>query len=206
MPVMDIRDRILEAAKRVYAQHGFRGATTRLIAIEADVNEVTLFRTFGSKAALFETLMAAHNAKIPIPELPAEPADPEREMTDWVRRVLGHLRENRAMIRTSIGEAEERPGAAVTMCEGPTCAGRILSGYMRRLQDRGMADPTVDVETVRAMLMSAMFGDAICRDMMEDVFPEPESEAAAKYVGIIARALGIDRARPLHVARSVAGD
>ena len=54
---MDIRDRILDAAKRIYAQHGFRGATTRLIAIEAGVNEVTLFRTFGSKAALFEALM-----------------------------------------------------------------------------------------------------------------------------------------------------
>ena len=49
---MDIRDRILEAAKKVYAQHGFRGATTRLIAIEAGVNEVTLFRQFKSKTAL----------------------------------------------------------------------------------------------------------------------------------------------------------
>ena len=55
---------------------------------------------------------------------------------------------------------------------------------MRRLQAQGLADPDVDVETVRAMLLSAMFGDAICRDMMEHVFPEPESEAAAKYVGI----------------------
>ena len=35
---MDIRDRILDAAKRVYAQHGFRGATTRLIANEAGVD------------------------------------------------------------------------------------------------------------------------------------------------------------------------
>ena len=56
---MDIRQRILDAAKRVYAVHGFRGATTRLIAIEADVNEVTLFRLFGSKAALFEALVTA---------------------------------------------------------------------------------------------------------------------------------------------------
>ena len=60
---MDIRDRILDAAKRIYAQHGFRGATTRLIAIEAGVNEVTLFRTFGSKAALFEALMQGHVAR-----------------------------------------------------------------------------------------------------------------------------------------------
>ena len=64
---MDIRDRILDAAKKIYAQHGFRGATTRLIAIEAGVNEVTLFRTFGSKAALFEALMQAHVAQSPIP-------------------------------------------------------------------------------------------------------------------------------------------
>ncbi len=203
---MDIRDRILDAAKRVYAQHGFRGATTRLIAIEADVNEVTLFRTFGSKAALFEQLLQLH-AQAPVPPLPEEPRDPVHELTEWVRRVLDHLRENRALIRTSIGEAEERPGAATTMCEGPTCAGQIVSDYMRRLQAAGLADPDVDVETVRAMLLSAMFGDAICREVMAGVFPEPESEAASKYVGIIARALGIEReARRSKVARAVAGD
>jgi AcrR family transcriptional regulator len=194
---MDIRDRILEAATRVYAQHGFRGATTRLIAIEADVNEVTLFRTFGSKAALFEALMDSHTAQTPIPALPDAPHDPERELTEWVRRVLTHLRQNRALIRTSIGESEERPDAATTMCEGPACAGRILSGYMHRLQALGLADADVDVETTRAMLMSAMFGDAICRDMMPGVFPEPESEAAAKYVGIVVRALKVDRGAPV---------
>jgi AcrR family transcriptional regulator len=204
---MDIRDRILDAAKRVYAQHGFRGATTRLIAIEADVNEVTLFRTFGSKAALFEALMTAHNAQTPVPPLPEEPVDPVQELTEWVRRVLAHLRENRALIRTSVGEAEERPDAAMTMCEGPTCAGRIVSDYLHRLQAHGLADADVDVETVRAMLLSSMFGDAICRDMMSGVFPEPESEAASMYVGIVARALNVKRAaRPLNVARSVAGD
>ena len=204
---MDIRDRILDAAKRVYAQHGFRGATTRLIAIEADVNEVTLFRTFGSKAALFETLMQVHNAQTPVPPLPEEPVDPVAELTEWVRRVLSHLRENRALIRTSIGEAEDRPGAATTMCEGPSCAGRILSDYMRRLQAHGMADQGVDVETIRAMLLSAMFGDAICREVMAGVFPEPESEAASKYVGIIARALGLKSgARQVNIARAVAGD
>jgi len=204
---MDIRDRILDAAKRVYAQHGFRGATTRLIAIEADVNEVTLFRTFGSKAALFEQLLELHNARTPVPPLPDEPREPVQELTEWVRRVLDHLRENRALIRTSIGEAEERPGAATTICEGPTCAGKIVSDYMRRLQTLGLADPDVDVETARAMLLSAMFGDAICREMMAGVFPEPESEAAAKYVGIIARALGIGRVtRRANVARAVAED
>src|SRR5437762_7692033 len=110
---MDTRERILQATARVYAQHGFRGATTRLIAIEAGVNEVTLFRTFGSKAALFEAVMSAHVANAPIPALPDNPDHPEREMTDWVSAVLSHMRENRALIRKSFGEIEDRPEAAI---------------------------------------------------------------------------------------------
>ncbi len=204
---MDIRDRILDAAKKVYAQHGFRGATTRLIAIEAGVNEVTLFRTFGSKAALFEALMQAHVAQSPIPELPDNPVDPELEMTEWVAAVLGHMRENRALMRTSFGEIEERPEAAISMCEGPNCAGMILTDYMLRLQSTGIADSDADIPTIVAMLMSSMFGDAISRDVMPGAFPQPESEAASKYVRIVLRALGISRARRTATdVRSAAGD
>lgn len=167
---MDIRDRILDAAKKVYAQHGFRGATTRLIAIEAGVNEVTLFRTFGSKAALFESLMQGHVAQSPIPALPDNPVDWEREMTDWCAAVLGHMRENSALIRTSFGEIEDRPAAAVSMCEGPNCAGMILTDYVLRLQSIGVAAPDGDIPTAVAMLMSSMFGDAVSRDVMPNSF------------------------------------
>src|SRR5215475_662541 len=195
LPVpMEIRDRILDAAKHVYAQHGFRGATTRLIAIEAGVNEVTLFRTFGSKAALFEALMQGHVAQSPIPALPDNPVDPEREMTDWCAAVLGHLRENRALIRTSFGEIEDRPAAAVSMCEGPNCAGMILTDYVLRLQSIGVAAPDGDIQTAVAMFMSSMFGDAISRDVMPNAFPQPESEAPRKYVRVFMRALGVSPA------------
>jgi AcrR family transcriptional regulator len=200
---MDIRDRILDAAKRVYAQHGFRGATTRLIAIEAGVNEVTLFRTFGSKAALFEALMQDHVAHSPIPELPDNPRDPEREMTDWVAAVLAHMRDNRALIRTSFGEIEERPEAAVCMCEGPNCAAMILTDYVLRLQSMGIAAGDGDIATAVTMLMSSMFGDAISRDVMPSAFPQPAESAAEKYVHVFMRALGVE---PSHVSRNLNAD
>jgi AcrR family transcriptional regulator len=204
---MDIRDRILDAAKKVYAQHGFRGATTRLIAIEAGVNEVTLFRTFGSKAALFEALMHAHVAASPIPDLPDIPADPAHEMTEWCSAILLHLRENRSLIRTSFGEMEDRPAAAVLICEGPNCAGAMLSGYAQRLQAMGIAAEDADTPTAVAMLMSSMIGDAISRDVMPTAFPQPESEAPARYVRIFMRALGVDPNRfSAPVIRSAAGD
>jgi AcrR family transcriptional regulator len=204
---MDIRDRILDAAKKVYAQHGFRGATTRLIAIEAGVNEVTLFRTFGSKAALFEALMQAHVAASPIPDLPDRPTDPEREMTDWCAAMLHHLRENRSLIRTSFGEIEDRPAAAISMCEGPNCAGAILHAYTQRLQTMRITAADADTTTAVGMLMSSMIGDAISRDVMPSAFPQPESEAPGRYVRVFMRALGIDlKRRREPVIHSAAGD
>ncbi|HWJ12390.1 MAG TPA: helix-turn-helix domain-containing protein [Gemmatimonadaceae bacterium] len=205
---MDIRDRILDAAKRVYEQHGFRGATTRLIAIEAGVNEVTIFRTFGSKAALFEALMQNHVSQSPIPPLPDNPDDPAGDLTEWVTAVLGHMRVNRALIRTSFGEIEERPEAAICICEGPNCAGMLLTDYVLRLQSLGLADPDGDIPTAVAMLMSSMFGDAISRDVMPNAFPQPESEAPQKYVRVFMRALGVTPAVARRVSRrrSVAGD
>src|SRR3954447_4977292 len=150
---MEIRDRILEAAKRVYAKHGFRGATTRLIAIEADVNEVTIFRTFGSKASLFDALLQSQSVTAPVPVLPDDPADPEAEITPWCAAVLGHMSDNRSLLRTSIGELEDRPDAAASMCEGPNCAGMMLTDYIVRLQGAGRIPADADVQTGVSMLM-----------------------------------------------------
>ena len=44
--------------------------------------------------------------------------------------------------------------------------------------------------------MSAMFGDALYRDVMPHVFPQPVEAAPAKYVQTFMRAVGL-RATPL---------
>ena len=49
---MSVREQLLVAAARVYGEVGYHGATTRRISVEAGVNEITLFRHFGSKDAL----------------------------------------------------------------------------------------------------------------------------------------------------------
>ena len=50
-------DHILEAALDVIAQHGYAGATTRQIAAAAGINEVTLFRRFGTKQKLLKAVI-----------------------------------------------------------------------------------------------------------------------------------------------------
>lgn len=45
--------RIIEAAKDLFMENGFKGTTTKMIAEEAGVNEATLFRHFKSKEGIF---------------------------------------------------------------------------------------------------------------------------------------------------------
>src|SRR3982751_3928822 len=103
---------IREAAARVYSKHGFRGATTRLIAAEAGVNEVTLFRTFGSKGALLEAVLEQSDACNDVGPLPDIPADPEAELTAWITEQLDRLRDLRPLLIQAISELDERPEVA----------------------------------------------------------------------------------------------
>ena len=195
---MDNRERILEATARVYAQHGFRGATTRLIAIEAGVNEVTLFRLFGSKARLFDELLHHQLRSSAVTELPEVPTDPETEVTAWCTATLGQMRDSRSMLRKMIGEMEERPTAALSACEGPHCAAEALAAYLGRLRASGIAGAEVEEgadATAISMLMGALFGDAMCRDIMPEGFPVPAESAPTMYVRAFLRAIGVEMAQ-----------
>src|SRR5688572_460094 len=57
----DTRDRLLDVTATIFAEAGYHGTTTRRIAQEADVNEVTIFRHFGSKDALIREALRATN-------------------------------------------------------------------------------------------------------------------------------------------------
>lgn len=202
----EIRHRILAAAARVYSQHGFRGATTRLIAAEAGVNEVTLFRTFGSKAELLQAMLLTQVSANSAPTISGDLSDPESEITAWCSSLLTHLRGHSQVIRQTIAEAEERPDAACAACEGSNSAGASLYLYVERLREAGLADADSDLRTAVSMFMSSMFGDALYRDVMPEVFPQPVESAPAKYVQTFLRAVGLRasalpvRSRPRRVA------
>lgn len=59
---MGTEQRILDAALKIFASEGYTGATTRRIAEEADVAEVTLFRKFQSKQNLLKEVLIKNRA------------------------------------------------------------------------------------------------------------------------------------------------
>ncbi|MEZ4661233.1 MAG: TetR/AcrR family transcriptional regulator [Caldilineaceae bacterium] len=69
MPKMIDETQIYAAAINIFMSLGYDGATTKEIADIAGVNEVTLFRKFGSKAGLFERAIAHQLADTPLNRL-----------------------------------------------------------------------------------------------------------------------------------------
>jgi len=69
MPKVIDETKIFSAALEILIAHGYEGATTQKIAEVADVNEVTLFRKYGSKAGLFEKVIEHQLADTPLNKL-----------------------------------------------------------------------------------------------------------------------------------------
>jgi AcrR family transcriptional regulator len=101
------KKRILTAAQLVFSRDGFQGATTREIARQAGVNEVTIFRHFHTREELLGATLSLECAAFNALTRPEEiwkgqlPDSLER----YVRDVYSAVKEREAMVRAFIGEA-----------------------------------------------------------------------------------------------------
>lgn len=188
---MDTRTTILNAAVQVFSQHGFRGSTTRRIADAASVNEVTIFRYFGSKEALLQEAIKGCEGNAFTSLLPDEPKDPARELTSWCTAVIAHVRDRSSMIRKCMSEIEERPELRDNAMEAPARATNELRTYFGKLRERGFTNDEFDATVAANMLIGSMFHDAMGRPMMPEIYNKPAAKAPAKYAHLILRAIGV---------------
>src|SRR5579859_5771177 len=172
---MHSRDDILAAAADVFARHGFRGSTTRRIAQAAGVNEITIFRQFGSKEVLLREAMQHLTQSAGLASLPDPPSDPERELARWSESFMQHLRLRSSIIRKTMSEIEERPEMCECASYVPRRASAELCQYLGALRREGLAPEKFEPKIAAAMLMGAIFADAMGRQMMPDIYPQPEA-------------------------------
>lgn len=192
---MTVRNQLLDAAAVLYAGAGYRGATTRRIAEQAGVNEVTLFRHFGSKDALIREAITRAGLSAVTELLPPNPRDPFREVRDWAKAHITELRERRFLIRTCMGEIEQHPGIFSEQNSPPAVAAKALCHYLRRLREVGLAKAQFNETAASAMLMGALFADAMGRDIMPDLYRNEPEQALDEYVRLFLRSIGVGRRR-----------
>ena len=183
------RQHLLTAAAKVYAEAGFRGATTRKIAEVAGVNEVTLFRLFGSKVNLIAEVIRSCQSTARQHPLPEVPRDPEAEITAWATEDHQFMLERRGMIRAAVAALQEHPEHSSEATDHPLGSFRELRQYVDRLHAARTIPSTEPANAACTMLLGTLFADALHREIMPSMFP-PADEVPRAYVRLFLRSLG----------------
>ena len=160
------RQLLLSAAARVFARDGLEGATTRAISLEAGVNEVTLFRHFGTKEHLIEAVVgSAFGAE-------GHPADAivrgrqrlRADLVAFARRYDALLVANLPLIRTMIGEIHRH-----ALCQQQALKGifwPMRAALVERLalaRSTGEARPGIQPEVAADIFAGAIFASVLRR-------------------------------------------
>jgi AcrR family transcriptional regulator len=187
---MDTRDRLLGVTARLFAESGYHGTTTRRIAQEADLNEVTVFRHFGSKDALIrEALQRVARERRPLLDTAAP--DAIAELDRWALACFTHFYDNRNLIRRMMGEMVERPEIAPGLSQDTNEEFFQLVRFLQALKQRGAARADFRPEAAAGMLIGALLSNALWRDLLPDM--PPPQENVRLYVDLMLRAVGAER-------------
>lgn len=198
---MDARDHLLQAALKVYSTSGVRGATTKRIAQEAGVNEVTLFRQFGSKDALLREALATQARALFEPVLPDVPRDPARELEAFARNHYAALWAHRELIRVAMGEFTEHPDSAEVACQASARFKHALQTYLELLRQQGLASGDWNPDAAASMLLGALFSDVMGRDCMPRCYGLEQNEAVGHYVSLFLRSIGVEAGALVRASR-----
>jgi AcrR family transcriptional regulator len=175
----DPKQRILEAATRVFARKGYSGSGVREIATEAEVNLAMVSYYFGGKAGLFEAILTNFFdtvSKSGKEALTQPAASPEERLGNLVRTLLGKLRGNPEVFRVALTElplelphiAGFKAGMLRTLIV-PVMQGILgsLSGKMRRTYRIEMVGPALG-----AILMFHFLLRPVIRQVFEVKFDD----------------------------------
>jgi AcrR family transcriptional regulator len=109
-PEAETQTRILKAAQRLFARHGYDGTTTRDLAQAAGVAEGTLFRHFENKKAILVEVATQGWVEL-LTDLLTELSEMAsyKAIAQVMRRRMLHLHENADMLRVCFMEAQFHP-------------------------------------------------------------------------------------------------
>ncbi len=172
------RERILDSGLHLFAEKGFTGATTKEISANAGVNEVTLFRHFGSKKALFASIIQERSRLGEIEDRMS--VDTDVPVDDLFERnakaVLAALKANRHLSMMMLGDAWRMPDMqGMTSDLGMEKSVDLLAGLMAELMAAGKAremDPRVAARALIGMVQSYY----VTRHLLGRKEPGPEED------------------------------
>jgi len=162
------REEILGAARRVFAERGFRGTTIADIAEEAKIALGTIYLYFSSKEDVFAALNQRFNEVIVSATRDVPPGRTVAETTRrYVDSVFRACAENRDLIRLVVLNTDPESDIAKRMRKADTERNRPLVHALRRGIDTGTVrngDPEIMANLVRGAVSMAVYQAFIVSD------------------------------------------
>jgi len=201
-PKAETRQRLLEAAERLFATRGYRGTPVREIARLARCNVSLVGYYFGSKEGLLREVMQPRVRRLRRVIQDLEGTDPltERHLLHFVESLVGELANQRPFFRLMLSELLREdsplgPEALLPVWDNQQAA----LGVFRRAVRQGLVREDLDLRVVLTSLFGAIALPMLVPRLAQGVLGEGDGEALgrsrAQEVGRILFE-GILRTRP----------
>lgn len=168
LPVSSSRDRILESAKKLFAQHGYESTATAAICRQAGTSESQLLKHFESKQGLLEAIFENAWRQInPAIRLATDSIASSRErLRMLIEMVLNFLGKDQDLLLLFLleGRRIRGDGNFVTLVPGFLEFVGIADGILKRLAREGELVADIHPQAIRSGLMGAVEG--LMRDQL----------------------------------------
>lgn len=182
------RDRILSASLALFSQKGYLGATTREIASEAGVAELTLFRHFPRKELIIEEIMRSRSALSAVRDvMPTVRKLPCHEALFSIAEVfLATLRERRDLVKIFLAECSRYPEQVKTMHVSFMAElFETLASYLRDLQKKKIIR-RIELTSAAQAFFGIFYAYFISREILgfSDASGISEEENMRNYINV----------------------
>jgi AcrR family transcriptional regulator len=177
-------EKILDAAMELFSKYGYDGASTRTIAKKAKVNEVTLFRKYGSKEGLFFAVTAREaDIKEKLNTIDFEPSsDLVEDLTNIGWYMTQNMVARAKFIKLLLQEKDRYPKIWGKISKAPFGVLSWLSSYFRKAVEKGTVRD-IDTDLVAVAFFSFFFRTLVANAFLgEDVFIKMDRLTIRKFV------------------------
>ena len=186
METTTTRSRIMENALDLFSKHGYKETTTRRIAEEAECNELTVFRLFGTKEKLLRTILDSEfTDDIMKMDTTFEPTgNPEDDLIGICRMMQSNFEKRRNLFRLMLRENLKNDVVREYMEMIPVIWKDLIVEVFSSVIEK-YSDDRVNVETASLFLASYVIRSELMKAMLgEDPFESTGEEHLREAVDI----------------------
>ena len=180
----DTADKLLDAGLSLFAEKGFSATTTRTIAEKAGVNEVTLFRHYGSKEKLFFAVIDREaSVRLDIIDMRFEPSD---DLVNDLAEMGNYMAENMvkraSFFKLLVMEVDRSPEIWEHIGKVPLEAINKLSQYFEQAKKEGLVRKDTDTEIMAISFFSFLFRILVVNAFLgDDLFMQDKTDGIRRF-------------------------